>query len=617
MVTRITNNMIARQVTQNLQNNLRRLSQLQMQLSTTKQFNKPSDAPIDYAQSLDLREVLLGERRYVENIERGTSLLNLNDTTLGGVNEVIQRARELALEGANDTLDPDVREALAAEVDELLDQVVGLANTTMGGIYVYGGNRTGRLPFEIVGAGSARTVRYYGDQGTRRYEVGQGVTVSVLLDGVTAFLGEGGTITSTQLVADTTAAIDTQLAGGVPVVTSGTFSINGTVFTVDVTTDSLETIQDRINQAEIDAVASIDAQGRLEIKSLSALDVHLEDGTSNILQGLGMHRRLSGSVLGAPGSVTPATTLAGLGITPGGLRLTVGDEVLEIDLSAAVTVDDVLTTLNGLGQPINAFINADGSGIEISATETVESLEIADMSRVFGSAIGGPGITTGTTLASLGIAVPLGSIEITNGSIVVEVDLSSATTVGDVLLLLNASDAGVQAEINAAGTGIDVLNLVEVQDLQIAEVGAGTTAAALGILGSDTLDTAADLGLVGQGTVSQVESANIFKALLDLSSGLRSNAVDQVEDALNLIDVAFELNNDNRSTVGARTNRMDLLLNRYADSDLFLSQLISENEDIDLAETATDLATQQTVLEAALSASASLLSISLLDFLPV
>ena len=84
-MTRITNNIIARQVTQNLQINLRRLSQLQMQLSSTKRFSKPSENPIGFTQALNLREIITGQRRFARNIERGTSFLNQNDSTLSSV----------------------------------------------------------------------------------------------------------------------------------------------------------------------------------------------------------------------------------------------------------------------------------------------------------------------------------------------------------------------------------------------------------------------------------------------------------------------------------------------------------------------------------------------------
>jgi flagellar hook-associated protein 3 FlgL len=608
--------MIARQVTSNLQTNLKRLSQLQEQLSSTKQFSQPSDAPIDFTQALNLREVLTSERRYVRNIERGVNLLNLNDSIFGSVGEAIQRGRELALSGASDSLDDDARTALASEVDELLQQVVQFANSRSGEVYIYSGNETGTLPFEVAEINGKTTVEYLGDLGDRAYEVGQGVTVPVLLDGVEAFLGDRGELTSTVLVGNPEGALNAELAGELPPATSGTFEINGETISVNLATDSLEDLRDNINEAEADVVASIDDLGRLQLKSLQALDMEIKDGTSNVMQTLGLYHRVQGQTLGAPGTVTPATTLAALGVTPGGFQIEVGGQPVDVDLSGAATVGDVITAINGSGLPLNAMINSDGSGLVVSATETVESLEITELSKVFGTPIGA-GLNRSTTLASLGIATPLGSVNITNDLVSIEVDLSSATTVGDVLDILTESAAGVDAVINEAGTGIDIRNRNPRADLVIAEVGAGTTAADLGILGSDTTDTADELGLTVESYVNLDESQNIFSGLIKLSEALRNNDRDQIYAAIDDLDVAMNLNISNRATVGARTNRFELALTRYADSDLFLSELISQNEDIDLAKTITDLRTQETVLEATLNSGARLLLPSLLDFLPV
>jgi len=608
--------MIQKQVTRNLQTNLKRLSQLQMQLSTTKQFSSPSDNPIDYAQALNLREILTGEQRYVRNIQRGTDLLNLNDTYLSSLNDVIQRARELALSGNTDSLDDDSRRALAAEAGELFSQALELANSSSGSIYLYAGNKTDRVPFEVGGSGGDSYVRYVGDQGKRSFEVGRNITMPMLLDGVEAFFGDTGELTGSTRVGDSAGVLNVELATAAPAVTSGNFSINGVSIDVDVTVDTLEDLRDRINNADADVMASIDDLGRLKLKSLRSIDPVLEDGTSNILQSLGMYRQVVGESIAAPGTIVPTTFLLGLGIVPQGFRITVGEESADIDLTTAVLVSDVLDRINNSGLPVNAYINSDGSGIAISATESTESVKIEDISRIFGIGIGA-GIDESTTLASLGVPMPPGTIEITNGTVATQIDLSSATTVGDVLNAINDSNAGVQAVINSAGTGIDVINYTATNDLTIGDVGASFTSAFLGIQGSDQNDSAADFGVEGEGMIDQVESSNIFKALADLKTALETAGAGDEEFTLALeeLETSFDLTIDNRSTIGARTNRLTLASERFADSEVFLSQLISENEDIDLAKTVTDLTTQETVMEATLNSSSRLLLPTLLDYL--
>ena len=127
VVTRITNSIISRQVARNLQLNMRRLSRLQTQLSSTKQFSRPSDNPVDYTQALNLREVLMSERRFVRNIQNAINVLNLNDTTLSAVNDVVQRARELALAGSNDGKDQGCRCYAHHDADAHLAKIPDLA----------------------------------------------------------------------------------------------------------------------------------------------------------------------------------------------------------------------------------------------------------------------------------------------------------------------------------------------------------------------------------------------------------------------------------------------------------------------------------------------------------
>jgi flagellar hook-associated protein 3 FlgL len=93
-----------------------------------------------------------------------------------------------------------------------------------------------------------------------------------------------------------------------------------------------------------------------------------------------------------------------------------------------------------------------------------------------------PRITPLTPLTQLrgGAGVDLAGLKITNGLLSATIDLTAATTVEDLLNRINSSGTAVRAEINAAGTGINILNPTQGTAMTIAENG-GTTAADLGI----------------------------------------------------------------------------------------------------------------------------------------
>ncbi|HAN10041.1 MAG TPA: flagellar hook-associated protein 3 [Clostridiales bacterium] len=67
--------------------------------------------------------------------------------------------------------------------------------------------------------------------------------------------------------------------------------------------------------------------------------------------------------------------------------------------------------------------------------------------------------------------------------------------------------------------------------------------------------------------------------------------------------------------LGSKMNRLDLITARLENDKINYTQLKSDNEDADLAETITKLKTQQTIYEASLSAGAKIIQLSLVDFM--
>ena len=71
-------------------------------------------------------------------------------------------------------------------------------------------------------------------------------------------------------------------------------------------------------------------------------------------------------------------------------------------------------------------------------------------------------------------------MQISNGGKTYTIDISSAITVEDLLNTINGSGAGVLAEINSDGTGIDIRSRISGGDFSIGENG-GLTATQLGV----------------------------------------------------------------------------------------------------------------------------------------
>jgi flagellar hook-associated protein 3 FlgL len=185
---RVTSSMLINNFVRNMQINLRRLEQIQDTLASGKKLRRPSDDPVGVVGSLYLRSDLGKHEQFISNIEDAKTWMEITDSALGNATEVLQRARELALYGANGTLPQESRDALACEVEQLRDQLVLIANTTLGGRYIFGGTRTEEPPCVVDSNGD---VKWKGNEKNIDYEVAPGVTIPVNCNGKIVFTGSG------------------------------------------------------------------------------------------------------------------------------------------------------------------------------------------------------------------------------------------------------------------------------------------------------------------------------------------------------------------------------------------------------------------------------------------
>ncbi len=139
---RITNNMLINNMLSNLNTNLDRMNKYQTQLATGKKISLPSDDPIIASRALKLRTDVAEIQQYQRNVDDATSWMEITETTLGQMGDVMHRVRELSVEGANGSNTPEDLEKIKQEVEQLKIQMVHLANTTYAGRYIFSGFKT-------------------------------------------------------------------------------------------------------------------------------------------------------------------------------------------------------------------------------------------------------------------------------------------------------------------------------------------------------------------------------------------------------------------------------------------------------------------------------------------
>jgi len=183
------------------------------------------------------------------------------------------------------------------------------------------------------------------------------------------------------------------------------------------------------------------------------------------------------------------------------------------------------------------------------------------------------------------------------------IDSTTITSLSDLVNLIN-NDLNLNSEVYAYSDGdCLVLRSLSADPLVLADV-TGTPLEDWGIIGN------------GGNILNSQEAEGVFKVVEDIIKDLRNNEVSKLsgEDLENL-DEALNHLLAVRSQVGARTLRLENSLNRFEEFSTNFKNLLSLNEDIDVAEVLMQLQEHQSVYQMALSATARVLQPTLLDFL--
>ena len=151
------------------------LARTQQQISSGRRIVSPSDDPVGAAHVLELTRGLEETAQYQRNGEIARNRLSLEEESLLGVGNILQRTRELALQANNASQSDETRAFMAVELREMQEQLVQIANTQdAAGQYLFAGYQTRTEPFVRNAAG----FQYVGDQGQRLVQIGQGRQVA-------------------------------------------------------------------------------------------------------------------------------------------------------------------------------------------------------------------------------------------------------------------------------------------------------------------------------------------------------------------------------------------------------------------------------------------------------
>ncbi|MGG4448939.1 flagellar hook-associated protein FlgL [Brevibacillus porteri] len=148
MAVRVTQNMLNSNMLRNLHNSMRNMDKLQDQLASGKKIAKPSDDPVVAARGMFYRSSLMENDQYKRNVDEAKSWLDMTDSTMDEVGNVIKRIKEILVYSGDGAISPDDLKTMGSEVQELKNHLGTLANQQINGKYIFAGTDTNKAPFD-------------------------------------------------------------------------------------------------------------------------------------------------------------------------------------------------------------------------------------------------------------------------------------------------------------------------------------------------------------------------------------------------------------------------------------------------------------------------------------
>src|SRR4030042_1651276 len=170
------------------------MDKVENQLSTGKKHRLPRENPVEVSQSMTFHTKIHKINQFLRNIQDAEGERSLVETKIMDTVDILQKVRELAVQGANGIYDKEDRRAIAIEIDQLLRNIVLDSNSKYKGNFLFSGFQKYTKPFELI-EGAVRgienamitEVRYLGDNGRHLREVDTGEYITTSIPGSEIF----------------------------------------------------------------------------------------------------------------------------------------------------------------------------------------------------------------------------------------------------------------------------------------------------------------------------------------------------------------------------------------------------------------------------------------------
>ncbi|NLI94157.1 MAG: flagellar hook-associated protein FlgL [Peptococcaceae bacterium] len=188
---RVTNNMLTQNLLKNLEYANNKMDLIQTRLATGEAITKPSDDPVKIGISLRIKSSITSMGQWKTNASEAQTYLNTAEGILGNMTSMLQRVRELAVQGADGSNSNDDRAQIAKEVDQMTQQFQVLANSQVGSKYIFSGTLVDTPPMEEytqpISSPPPALTKWNGNSTLFQFEVGSNLQMPVSVDGTKLF----------------------------------------------------------------------------------------------------------------------------------------------------------------------------------------------------------------------------------------------------------------------------------------------------------------------------------------------------------------------------------------------------------------------------------------------
>ncbi len=658
------------------------LLRVQTELASNRSVSKFSDNGIAASAISVLQDRLERGGQRLSNLSTAQGTLDYLDSTLGDASSLVLDAKSLASDQIGVTSDAATRANQAVVIDGAIRSLFQLSNRSTNGLFVFGGSTPTRAPIEELRGG----FRYVGQGSGLNTDLGTWDSIPVTIGGNNAIGETSSRLRSTidlnpALTASTRLS---DLAGGRGLgINRGeiAFRVNGgaevrvNLADTDTIGDVADALRSAIQTYEEDSGNSVldvggvsigGGTGGLNFDLLNGVTLDFNDlGTGVTAQDLGLSgitfddTQASATDLNPRLSLlTPVSALSGVTLPLGSVRFRFGQgvnsQITDVDLSAAQTVGDIVSTVQAAVPGVRLVINAQGRGIDVFNEISGPSLSIEEVPGGANTAteLGIRSLNAQTALNEFnngrGVRISTGNVNPQTGLVDRKYNTDFQITLGNGQAFnvdLRPQDTvSVQALIDrindefASAVALPPLN-ASAPALVLGDFSAGLTSAANGIAFSQTVAggpigieklnnsaAAEDLGLLNAtyDTASatliaqdraQVRVNNLFTTLIELRDALQNNDSAGITLAGEDLERATDRLAQARALVGVYANRVTRAVDRQEDLINLDEQARSGLQDVDYSEASIRFSLLQTQLQAALQSGALSQNLSLLDFL--